>query len=209
MPANVAEAHNLLARELSFLYTKWNVYKRLFCTDDESVQLLNHAASFFFRIWCEVSGDDIILTVCRMTDPPTSKVKGKDKSNLTIEHLVRITPLADPIVKQKLNSILRTIDARCRTFREHRNRRIGHYDLETRLKRPNSHLSGIGINDADDALQSIADVLNTIERYYDGNQQPYKEGIYGSGNGEDLLEFIRRKKDLEQYFNQKEFGTSL
>ena len=67
MPADVAKSHDLLGRELSFLNTKWNDYKTLYCTDDDTVQLLNYAASFFFQILREVLRDDIILAVYRST----------------------------------------------------------------------------------------------------------------------------------------------
>jgi hypothetical protein len=88
MPADVAKSHDLLGRELSFLNTKWNDYKTLYCTDDDTVQLLNYAASFFFQILREVLRDDIILALCRITDRPESTVRGmtKKQSDDRISH---------------------------------------------------------------------------------------------------------------------------
>jgi hypothetical protein len=62
MNAELADAHRLVGNELLFLSTKWNYFKRLFCTDDESVRLLHSAAAFVFEIYYQVLRDDIMLT---------------------------------------------------------------------------------------------------------------------------------------------------
>lgn len=209
MPADVAKSHDLLGRELSFLNTKWNDYKTLYCTDDDTVQLLNYAASFFFQILREVLRDDIILAVCRITDRPESTVRGMKKNNLTIEYLISIIPDVDGTLKQTLKNLLPVIKARCEKFRDHRNLRVSHYDLDTRLKRPDALLPGIGIDDADAALKSIADVLNVVELHYDNNDRSYHQGIYGSGDASELIEFIKREKELQKYFKNKEYGDPM
>ncbi len=211
MPADVAKSHDLLRRELSFLNTKWNDYKTLYCTDDNTVQLLGYAASFFFQIHREVLRDDIILTLCRITDPTASTVRGVRRNNLTIEYLISIIPDADSTLKGTLKKkkLLPIIKDRCKKFRDHRNRRVSHYDLDTRLKRSDALLPGIGIVDADAALKSIADVLNVVELYYDNNEQSYAQGIYGSGDGSELIQFIEHEKELQKYFNNKEYGDPM
>ena len=63
--------------------------------------MLDYAASFFFRIVREVLRDDIILTVCRITDPAKSRVRGEQRNNLTIKYLVSIIPPADNTLQKK------------------------------------------------------------------------------------------------------------
>jgi hypothetical protein len=207
MPANLREIHDKLRRELVLLYTKWNAFKTLYCTSDESVRMLDSAAALFFQMCRELLRDDIILTVCRLTDPAKSRVGKVEKSNLTIEYLVELIPPNEEILQRSLRSMLPTIEVRCEPFRKHRNSRIGHCDVETRRKRAASLLPEISVEHADETLHYIAEVLNAVERHYDNNEHPYRDGVYGSGNAEELLEFIRRKKDLEDYFNRKEFGN--
>ena len=72
MPAELADAHKLIGDELYFLYTKWNYYKLLFCSGVETITTLYYAAEFFFEIYREVLRDDIILSLCRLTDPATT-----------------------------------------------------------------------------------------------------------------------------------------
>ncbi len=206
MPSDVRELHNLLSRELSLVYTKWNYYKRLFCTDDGTVGALEQAAAFLFRIVCDVLRDDIVLTLCRITDPRETTVKGVKKRNVTIEQLISVIPASDSSLKEPIEKALLDINIRFKKFRDHRNRRIGHHDLETRLKRPGSLLPDIGIDDADSALKCMADTLNSVELYYDQNLRCYGEGIYGSGDAEEFIDFLARKTKLEEYFNRAEFG---
>ena len=208
IPKEVEEAHVILCRELFLLYTKWNDFKTLYCTNDESVELLEYAARLFFRINQEVLRDDIILGVCRLTDPAKSKVRGVDRDNLTIEHLAEKIPSEDRILRGKMSPLLKTVKEKTANFRIHRNRRIAHDDLEAHLNRVDSLMPGLSITYVDDAFASLAEVLNTVERYYDNNQRTYHNGVYGRGGGSDLLEFIERNKALEKYFERKEFGDS-
>jgi len=206
MPKEVAEIHDVLSRELSVLYTKWNDFKLLFCTSNESVKLLDSAASFFFQICQEVMSDDIVITVCRLTDSATTQVGGITKNNLTVAHLISIIPEAAGGLKKTLESMAKSAAVSWSKFRNHRNTRIGHCDLHTKLKRAEPALPGIKTSEVGLALQNISQLLNAIERHYDRKEFPFEDGIYGAGNGSDLLKFIKRKEELERYFNHKESG---
>ena len=70
----------------------------------------------------------------------------------------------------------------------------------------NALLQGIGTDDADAALRNIAEVLNAVEQHYDINKQSYDQGIYGSGQGSELIRFIEHEKKLQEYVNNKKFG---
>jgi AbiU2 len=206
MPTNVANAHDLLGRELCVLWTKWSDYKILYCKSKKTVEMLDHAASFFFRIVREVLRDDIIISVCRMTDPATATVSGVRKDNLTIAQLVSMIMPMDNKLCKRLGALQRTIVSCCAPFRVHRNRRIGHCDLNTRLKHHAAFLPGISIADTQKALQSIGVALNAVELHYDGKKMDYQQGIYGSGNGRELIEFIERAKQLQKYYDRHEYG---
>jgi hypothetical protein len=208
MNQNLAEVHEAISRELHYLYTKWNYYKRLFGTDDETVGLLSRTADFFFLIYDQLLRDDIIITVCRLTDPASSMARGQRRDNLTIAQLVALIPASEQSLLRSLEAEIADLTTHSATLREHRNRRIGHYDLETRVRRANSRLPGIGFNDVDAVLENLSNILNAIERHYDQNAQNYSVGIYGSGNVEDLIEFMQRSEELERYFNRTEFGDT-
>ena len=75
-------------------------------------------------------------------------------------------------------------------FREHRNRRIGHSDLDTTLKLSTALLPRISLRGCAGALTSIASVLNAVEWHYARREQRYVEGTYGSGNAQQLIEYL-------------------
>jgi hypothetical protein len=205
MPAAVAESHDLLSRELMLLNTKWNDFKYLFCKSGANVRRLHDVAELFFRIVREIMADDIILGICRLTDPATSGVKGVQRANLTlhrIESLLANTKLAKT---WKIRNRLSAVDAACEPFRKHRNRRVGHFDLDTRVKLAGNLLPGISIKETNRALKCIAGFMNAIAKPYGGDVRLYQHGIAGP-DARELLEFIRRANRLEVYFETKEFG---
>jgi hypothetical protein len=206
MTAKLGEVHRTIGRELLLLYTKWNYYKRLFCADDETVRLLNGAAAFFFRICDDVLRDDIILTVCRLTDPASTTVRNQKRENLAIGQLMDLIPSSDGALLQAIETEVTALTSLIRTLREHRNRRIGHYDLDTRIRRASNRLPGIGLDDMDAILAKLAHILNGLEAHYGQNTAPYSAGIYGEGSAEDLIDFVQRKEQLERDSNRMEFG---
>ena len=208
MPEDVTEVHELLVRKLLVLYLKWNFFKTLYCTSDASVQLLDEAAPSFFRVCAEIMTDDIILSICALTDPASARVQGMNRYNLTVRYLKTIIPKSDSELTQRVDDTLKNANKCWEAFRLHRNRRVGHYDFETILKKSGPIVPNLEIKETDAALKFIAYVLNNIERYYKGSETTYDGGIIVTGGAKELLEFIQMKNDLEKYINHKEFGEN-
>ena len=107
MPKSIARIHEPLARTLWVLYAKWNAFKLLCCKAD-NVRLLDNVASFFFQIVAEMLRDDILLTVCRLTDPKENRLRGGVvKDNLTIDRLVNIVPSSEVHYTESWHGCLR------------------------------------------------------------------------------------------------------
>jgi hypothetical protein len=153
--------------------------------------------------------DDIMLSICVLTDPASSNVKGEKRDNLTLKHLASLIPKHDSSIADKLKQLIESAKTPWEPFRSHRNRRIGHYDLVTVLQKTDQLLPDVGINAVDTALGFIANILNEVETHYDNDKTTYHSGIYSEGNAEELIDFIKRKVDLEKYYNHKEFGDPL
>ncbi|MCC6699544.1 MAG: hypothetical protein IT365_28215 [Candidatus Hydrogenedentes bacterium] len=206
MPRNLAEAHRLLGYELYFLYTKWDYWKTLFCTDEETVDVLYSTAEFFFEIYREVLRDDMILTICRLTDPASTNVGRATKENLTLSHLEQLVSNPDDPLSTRLKNLLSDIDRQVAPFRNHRNRRLGHIDLQTRFKHPDASLPDLSIEEMEKALALMAELLNSIEKYFDHNERPYCQGSYGNGGAKDIVRLIKDHQELERYRDEREFG---
>lgn len=209
IPIELSEVFQRLQRELLILYTKWNSFKTLYCTNDENIRLLDESAMGFFVMHGDIMRDNIMMSICVLTDPASTQVKGEKRDNLTLKHLASLIPSQDSSLAKTLNQMLESGRTPWEPFRSHRNRRIGHYDLNTVLKKTDELLPNVGITDVDSALSLIADILNTVESFYDKDGTTYHRGIYQEGNAKELIEFLQRWDDLEKYYRHKEFGDPL
>ncbi len=69
MPREVAEVYEPLYQELCWLQAKWIVFHQLYAEGPENVELMNASAPTFFRIHKDVSTNDILLNIGRLTEP--------------------------------------------------------------------------------------------------------------------------------------------
>jgi hypothetical protein len=82
MGSPLGEIYHSLGDEVSWLHLKWNDFRELFA-DRETVELLNSAAATFFHDLQRQTWEDVLLHLCRLTDPP----KSSGKANLTVRRL--------------------------------------------------------------------------------------------------------------------------
>lgn len=205
MPADLAEIHEKIGNEISYLYTKWKQFKFLYFGDEQTRELMQYAADFYFTIQFEVSLDDFILRVSRLTDPAES-FRDPDRPNLTLKRLAGMIPVGDDSLKNGVDRRIKEIDAKCKSFKQHRNKRIAHNDLKTMLKA--NPLPKIALDDGDIILSAFAGLLNEIEMFYDKNSQMYEYGIHGAGDASELIELIGDEKALRTYHDDREYGTA-
>ena len=204
MPTDLGDAHKRIGNELHYLYTKWSWFKRLFCTDDESVRLLMDCSEPFALVSRELMRDDIILGVCRITD----RAQSCGRQNLTLDHLAGLIPSQEQALSAELQQLIEEVHSSCAVFRKHRNRRVSHADMKAALQLTNSLLPAIDIAQADEALKAIADVLNAIEDHYDSGEHEYECGILNwKEAAEELLHFIAHEQYLQRYHDKRKFGS--
>jgi hypothetical protein len=127
-----------------------------------------------------------------------------DRDNLTLRHLLELIPDNASTLQSEMSSCITKTESGVGKLRQHRNRRIGHFDLKTRTKK--ELLPSVGLADVDGVLSQMADVLNAIVGHYDNNECPYEYGICGGGGATSLIEYMDRNEQLERYFEEKEFG---
>jgi AbiU2 len=183
MGRDLGAVHVRLWNECAWLHLKWSEYVILFGTSPSRIDLLNRAAGPFIRIVQDSLFEDVLLHICRLTDPPRSA--GRD--NLTIERLPQL--VAQSIrnaVEQRLDHVRGT----SRFARDWRNRHIGHIDLALALRRqakPLEPASRLGVSEA---LAAIAALLNEVESHYGTGPVAY-DMIDHLGGAESLLYVLR------------------
>ena len=208
IPCELSEVFKRLKDELLLLYSKWLSFKTLYCTSDKNIKLLDESAMGFFVMHGGVMRDNIMMSICILTDRASFKVKGETRDNLTLKHLVSLIPAEHSSLIDNLNLMLESAQTQWEPFRSHRNRRIGHYDIKTYFRKTDELLPNVGISDVDTALTHIADILNAVEYFYDQDRTTYHYGIIQEGNAMDLIEFLQRSVELEEHVRPAEFGDA-
>lgn len=172
-----------LSDDLAWLQVKWAEYRELFGTSPERIDLLNSAASSFFRILQDTLWEDALLHLARLTDP--ADMGGKH--NLTIRALPELCE--DPTLRSTVTQLVDEALAATAFARDWRNRHIGHRDLALALESTAKPLSPASRADVSAALTALHRVFNEIsERLF--NATPADEVITPATGAEALLYVI-------------------
>jgi hypothetical protein len=155
----------------------------LFGTKPERIDLLNQAAPAFFKLIQNVMWEDILLHICRLTDPS----KSCGKYTLTLQ---RLPDLVSTAMQSDVHLLLQEAIRKCEFARDWRNRRIAHRNLDHALNEHAVPLVQASRKGVRDALKAIVDLLNYVELKECGSTTFY-DGISPRGNAESLLCVLR------------------
>ena len=132
-------------------------FRELF-TRAEDVSLLNALTGGGFT-WDiqNVLWDDLLLRVCRLTDPP----KGAGKHNLTVTRLPAFCEQHGAGLYEQVQHLVHAAVKKAEFARDWRNRRISHSDL-ARVVGKADPLAPASLQNVTSALDAVHAVLNTI-----------------------------------------------
>jgi hypothetical protein len=149
--ASAKELQDLLNQEVYRLRYAWNTFKQLFASSEDNIRVLNAVGPIFFGVAERLMWDDIILRVCRLTDP----ARGKSQKNVTLAQVLAGTgwEANDSARWTKYSDRLRDVTKACATCRKHRNKRISHCDV--RWAKKTLTLPGAGVKTLDAAVDEI------------------------------------------------------
>ena len=185
-----------LNNQVVLLHIRWITYRELFGTSPETVALLNATASAFFYDVERIMWEDVLLHLCRVTDP--EKTMGKD--NLTIQ---RIPPLANVAINVELKDLVATAVEKTGFARDWRNRRLAHTALPPMPGEVAKPLATASRQHVEDALSALRAVMNCVESHYLGCPVSYEHAIEPLGGAASLLACLKRGRDArDQYFRE-------
>lgn len=165
-----------LVNEHVWLHDKWREYRALFAGSEDRIELLNRAASRFFGQLDGILWEDVLLHLCRITDPP----RVGSHHQLTIQRLSGLHQ--GPEIQTLVDS---AVEASA-FARDWRNRHIGHRSLARAVDpaaRPLAHASHASV---ETALGVLDDLFNAIHvKHFDGGISFDVPG--GPGDVEDLV----------------------
>ena len=200
MPVPLGEIHHWLHDELAWLHIKWSDFRRLYATSQDRVDLLNAVAPAFFHQFQRLMWEDVLLHLCRMTDP----IKTMGHDNLTIMRI------PDAVPEMALRDVVKTLveDAKQKTqfARDWRNHRLAHQELPLRQGDFATPLLPASRQNVEDALAAVRRVLNQIERHYLNESVLYEQSIEALGGVESLLARLAKGIGAERAERERKLG---
>ncbi|UWU80726.1 hypothetical protein N2603_20345 [Bradyrhizobium huanghuaihaiense] len=185
MGDELGEIYSALWQDVAVLHFDWHEYVELFGTKPARIDLMNAAASHFFRLVQDRLWETTLLHLARLTDPAESMGKGSGRTNLTIRALSGLiddAPLKDRLAKLADEAVKLTEFAR-----DWRNRHIAHRDLKLALEQATTPLAEASREDVKKALSAIAAVLNEAATHYTDSQTAFEHVAGPLGGAVSLL----------------------
>jgi hypothetical protein len=186
MGSPLGEIYHSLSDEVAWLHLKWNDFRELFANRD-TVDLFNAAAPVFFYDLQRQTYENVLLHLCRITDPPQSS----GKSNLTLQRLPAL--VSDSQLRLNLESLVKDTVNKTKFARDSRNRRLAH--LELCLDGNAQPLPSATLNDFENALAAIRTLINTLEMFYLKTPVSYEDSIHALGGVAAFLAVLRKGVD--------------
>lgn len=188
-----------LLNDVIWLHVKWRIYRQLYGTSAEHVELLNRTAPTFFSVAQEAILNDVLLAISRLTDPATCA----GHENLSI---ARVFEAYEGNDRPNLVPFLRELESACNRIRSRRNRRLAHRDLHT--VGDSEALAALGLSRADieRALKSIRDFLNQLCSAAQGGVVEFDCVLNLVEDGDHLVDILQ--KHDEQSRQRRAAGVS-
>lgn len=159
--------------ETSTILTIWYQWETLFNPDAERLSQMSVVGNLLFGSIERVFYRDVILGICRLTDPEDQK----GNKNITIMHFREGIYHNDA----KLKSLIDSVQALARPFQNWRNKRLAHLDAATGVGwHPPQGCERGAITEA---LQALAAVLRHVSAQFCGTELLLGERPNSTGNG--------------------------
>ena len=192
MPTPLGEIHYRLHDEIAWLHIKRADFCRLYATGQERVDLLNAAAPAFFHYLQRMMWEDVLLHLCRVTDP----VKSRGHDNLSIMRIPDAIP--DQPFRNEMKSLIDDAKRKTQFTREWRNRRLAHEELPAFGGQAAAPLPPANYRDVETALAALSVAMNRIERRYLNESVLYEQSIESMGGVERLIELVANSKQAKR-----------
>jgi hypothetical protein len=197
-PRELETVFEKIKYQVILLHDRWIIYRQLYGTSKERIELLNESAPEFFWIIQDVLWDEIPLNICRLADPIQSGRDKKSKKNLCLEILCQITKeLRQEDLYIDLCNSLSRFRENCETLKKHRNKRIAHLDLKAFLNEKSKYLPGISRAMIEDALKELRFFMNLIDGFYEDSETAYDHCVM-TGDGEFLITALKQALRYEE-----------
>ena len=162
--AELGAKYYVLQNQVTHVHMNWAMISEL-VKNQEQRSLLQSTGGYFFIEAHTVFANDVILRLSRLTDPAR---QGRQE-NLSLYAL--LDDISCPTLKSEIEDLIEKAKAQIAPLKEHRHKRIAHFDLDVALKNPNFSLQPISSDSMDKALVAVGDVLEQLREGYTGTSR--------------------------------------
>src|SRR5258708_7034034 len=125
MDADTKAVYDFLEYQVTHLHFTWKIYRQLYGTSSENIEVLNGAAPDFFSVVQDSLWHQMLLEIRKLTDTArTGRLE-----NASLDALVEwLTDPADAIFRDELRRDLADLHTTCASIEQHRNKRLADSD---------------------------------------------------------------------------------
>lgn len=191
MDTEIRILFNCIHEEVVQLFYRWKMFRQLFGSGEENLNLLNQSGSNVFALLQGLIIENAFLTLCRLTDPERTG----PYQNLSIRYLLgRMETTLDDKVREDLRRKLARLEAATEKLRSHRSKRIAHFDLDHAVKP--EQLPSVEYGDVEDALELLESIMRDFHLAVWNADTRYREPSIAYGcDGNHLLGMLRDAHD--------------
>ena len=156
IPEEIRDACADLYDDVAMLHLKWRYYRELF-QERDNAELLSKLARAFFQTVEESLRADMLMTICRLSDPSESLARQNHSFAILLD---RCSDLP------KVDNLVTAFQAACGNVRRYRNRSIAHNVLGSAIQVKEFLLPGVGRSDIDEILGLALEILRALYGHY-------------------------------------------
>ncbi len=187
----------------------WIHYQTLFVGSDLKRELLQQTASIFFRDLNSAFNEHLILQICKLTDPASTRQGKLIYSNLTTQYLLENADFSkDPGDFAKLTKIAKRIAAFRARIVPARNKLIGHLDLEAAQARRSQGRAPVSA--WHQFWLDLQDFLTIMHRRYVNKRVPfYLNGVGIMSDNDQLVRAMQESTYFRSALHDLKIGSRL
>lgn len=186
---------DLLNKEWALALIRYKEFRELF-GDADRVKLLNEIGGGLFWDVQQMSWDDLMLRLTRLTDPEKSGRGKGERENLTVKQLPDLCKDAE--LRQEIEKLVTKAVNATQFARDWRNRRISHSDLTRAIDPSAEPLAEADLQKVKAGLDAVHAVLNTISVRMLGNGG-IRNDVIITPRARAILAYARQLVDAVQY----------
>ena len=188
IPAPVRAFYSVLAYDVTWLNAKWRIYRQLFDSGDDVLQLLNTTGPSFFRVLQDALKADIFVSIARLLDPPQTK----GRKNASFDRLSEeLTSAGYVEASQALTTITAQMRLECAQILKRRHRILAHRDLPSALRLDTEALRIIDPATIGEAIALAGKALNSVEGSFEDRDTAF-EGVSLHDDARHILAILRQ-----------------